>query len=185
LRTFFLATAVLGLTALPASAESLQAGLARCVRVTGLLQRLACYDGVAKDAGITASSAPRPSAGAPYASTPPVPVPAPVMAAPALASAAPPAPTSSFGSESLPRARMAPSGSAKAILAAVTSLTFDGTGRFTATLDNGQVWRQLPGDANLLRQTQVGTVRIARSVFGSYDLSVPGLHASYRVERLQ
>jgi hypothetical protein len=80
---------------------------------------------------------------------------------------------------------MPPSGSARAITAGVTNLAFDGTGHFTATLDNGQVWRQLSGDTSILRQTQVGSVRIARSVFGSYDLSLPGLHASYRVARIQ
>ena len=67
----------------------------------------------------------------------------------------------------------------------LSGLTFDGTGHFTVTLDNGQVWRQVPGDVSMLRQTQVGSVRIARSVFGSYDLSLPGLHASYRVVRIQ
>jgi hypothetical protein len=169
----------------PASAESLQGQLAHCVRITGLLQRLACYDGAVKDAGIVASALPHESSSSEHAP----PIPAPVMGAPALTSAAPassPLPSgSSFGSESLPRARMPPSGSGRAIAAGVTSLAFDGMGRFTVTLDNGQIWRQLPGDTVLLHQTQVGMVRITRSVFGNYDLSVPGLHANYRVERLQ
>jgi hypothetical protein len=158
------------------------------VHITGLLQRLACYDGVVKDAGIAQPASARPVPASPYASIPPAPV-APIMAAPGLASAAPvnPAPSagSSFGSESLPQARRPPSGSAKSITAGVENLSFDGTGHFTATLDNGQVWRQLPGDVSILQQTRVGSVRIARSVFGSYDLSIPGLHASYRVERVQ
>lgn len=173
----------------PVSAESLQAQLAHCVRITGLLQRLACYDGVVKDAGITVPASTRPAPASPYASVQAAPVPVPMMAAPALASAAPvnaaPPAASSFGSESLPRARMPPKGSARAITADVASLTFDGTGHFTVTLDNGQVWRQLSGDMSILRQTQVSSVHIARSVFGSYDLSLPGLHATYRVVRIQ
>jgi hypothetical protein len=80
---------------------------------------------------------------------------------------------------------MPPRGSAKSINAGVAGLSFDGTGHFTVTLDNGQVWRQLPGDMPIMQQTHVGSVRIARSVFGSYDLSLPGQHASYRVERVR
>jgi hypothetical protein len=185
LQRLFLALTMSLAAASPVSAESLQGQLARCVRMTGLLQRLACYDGVVKDAGITAPPASARSASAPYASAQS----APVMAAPALTSAAPlsaaPSAASSFGSESLPRARMPPSGSARAITAGVTNLSFDGTGHFTVSLDNGQVWRQLSGDVSILRQTQVSSVHIVRSVFGSYDLSLPGLHASYRVARIQ
>lgn len=186
-RVFLVMTAWFAASA-PASAESLQVQLGRCVRITGLLQRLACYDGVVKDAGIVAPAASRPAPAAPYGAPSAAIQPAlPMTAAPALASAAPvsPMPSSSFGSESLPRARMPPSGSAKSITAGVTNLSFDATGHFTIALDNGQVWRQLPGDMTVLRQTQVGSVHIARSTFGSYDLSLPGFHASYRVERLQ
>jgi hypothetical protein len=183
-----LVTTVLLAASAPVAAESLQVQLGRCVRITGLLQRLACYDGVVKDAGIVAPPLARSVPASPYASAQPVPAP-PVMAAPGLASAAPvrPAPpaASSFGSEALPQARMPPSGSAKAIIAGVANLSFDGTGHFTVMLDNGQIWRQVPGDMAILRQTQVGSVRIARSVFGSYDLNLPGLHASYRVVRIQ
>jgi hypothetical protein len=188
LRRVFLVTTILLTASSPVLAESLQAQLGHCVRITGLLQRLACYDGVVKDAGIVAPSAGRPAPASPTASIPPVPA-APMMAAPGLASAAPanplPSAASSFGSESLPQARRPPSGSAKAITAGVASLSFDGTGHFTVTLDNGQVWRQLPGDMSILQQKRVVSVRIARSIFGSYDLSLPGLHASYRVERVQ
>jgi hypothetical protein len=185
LRRIFLVATMSWAAVSPAAAESLQAQLGRCVRITGLLQRLACYDGVVKDAGISAPAPARPAPASPYASIPPAPAPA-IAAAPALASAAPAAPPApSFGSESLPRARTAPSASARSIVAAVAGLTFDGTGHFTVTLDNGQVWRQVPGDTSILRQTQVGSVRIARSVFGSYDLRLPGLHASYRVVRIQ
>ena len=188
MRRIFLVTTVLLTASSPVLAESLQAQLGRCVRITGLLQRLACYDGVVKDAGIVAPPAGRPVPASPSASTPPVPV-APMMTVPGLASAAPPNPApsaaSSFGSEALPQARRPPSGSARSITAGVAGLSFNATGHFTVTLDNGQVWRQLPGDMSILQQTRVGSVRITRSVFGSYDLSLPGLHASYRVERVQ
>ncbi len=186
MRRIFLVTAAWLTASSPVSAESLQVQLGRCVRMTGLLQRLACYDGVVKDAGISAPASLRAAPASPIASIPP----ASAMAAPpALASVAPVSPmppaASSFGSESLPQARRPPSGSARAILAGVTNLSFDGTGHFTVVLDNGQVWRQVPGDMSILSRTQVGSVRIARSVFGSYDLNLPGLHTSYRVVRIQ
>ena len=188
MRRIFLVTSVLLTASSPASAESLQAQLGHCVRITGLLQRLACYDGVVKDAGIAQTASGHVVPASPSTSVQPAPA-APIMAAPGLASVAPvnpvPATASTFGSESLPQARRPPSGSAKSIVAGVAGLSFDGTGHFTVTLDNGQVWRQLPGDISILRQTQVGSVRIARSVFGSYDLNLPGQHASYRVERVQ
>ena len=188
MRRIFLVTTALLAVSPPVSAQSLQVQLGRCVRITGLLQRLACYDGVVKDAGIVAPPSVRSAPASPYASVQPAPA-APMMAAPGLASAAPvnraPSTSSSFGSESLPQARTPPSGSAKAIIAGVANLSFDGTGHFTVTLDNGQVWRQVPGDMSILRQTQVASVHIARSVFGSYDLNLPGLHASYRVVRIQ
>jgi hypothetical protein len=189
LRRFVLVMTMSFAAVSPVSAESLQGQLARCLRITGLLQRLACYDGVVKDAGITAPASARPVPASPYATAQAAPVPAPMMAAPVLTSAAPlsaaPPVAPSFGSESLPRARMPPSNSAKAITAGVTNLSFDGTGHFTVSLDNGQVWRQLSGDVSILRQARVSSVHIVRSVFGSYDLSLPGLHASYRVARIQ
>lgn len=162
------------LAALPASAQTLQSQLSRCLAIPGVLQRLACYDGVAKGAGIAPMAAPP-------AYSAPAPVPAPAYRAPVAAAAPPP----SFGSERLPQAAAAAPRRADEIGATVTALTFDPTGRFTVTLDNGQVWRQISGDQNFLRETRIGTVRISRGALGSYDLTVTGRHASYRVTRLQ
>ena len=177
--------AALVLAALPASAQTLQSQLSRCLAIPGVLQRLACYDGVAKGAGIAPMAAPAYVPPAPVYAAPAYTAPAPAYRAPVTAAAAPPPPVSSFGSERLPQTAAAAPRRAEEVFATVTSLSFDPTGRFTVTLDNGQVWRQLAGDQTFLHETRIGAVRISRGALGSYDLTVTGRHASYRVTRLQ
>ena len=46
--------AMLATVAAPVSAQPLQTQLSRCLAIPGVLQRLACYDGVARGAGIVA-----------------------------------------------------------------------------------------------------------------------------------
>ena len=71
------------------------------------------------------------------------------------------------------------------MVAGVASIAYDARGRFTVTLDNGQVWRQLEGDTGVLQGARISTVKISRGALGSYDLNVVGRNASYRVLRLQ
>lgn len=153
-------------TAAPAQ-ESLPSQLGACLQITGMLQRLACYDGLARTVSPMSRTAPRPAT-----SYPPPPVaPPPVAAAQGL------------GSERLPRqASVAPP---KQMIAGVSSISYDGHGRFTITLDNGQVWRQLEGDTAQLRGTRFPAVRISRGALNSYDLNIVGRNATYRVSRLQ
>ncbi|MDB5733847.1 MAG: hypothetical protein JWP16_2163 [Alphaproteobacteria bacterium] len=156
--------------------DGIRAQLGSCLAIPGVLQRLACYDSVAKGNGITSAARP-PAAASVYSSVPSAPAtrqPPPVVAyAPA-----------GLGSERLPQAQVAGTRTAQ-ILAEVTKLTFDGRGRFTMTLDNGEVWRQVVGDQTLLREKHVSTVRISRGAIGSYDLTVSGRNAVYTVSRLQ
>lgn len=165
---------LLGATAAMAQ-DTLPSRLGACLRITGLLQRLACYDEVAHSVSpapaTRATPAQRP--GANTALVPP--------AAPPSVSAAP----SGLGSERLPRtASSAPRG-AQELIAGVSSISYDARGRFTVTLDNGQVWRQLEGDTAVLTGARKSTVRISRGALGSYDLNIVGRNASYRVLRLQ
>ena len=95
------------------------------------------------------------------------------------------APPTGLGSERLPRIASAAPKRAQELLAGVTGVTYDARGRFTITLDNGQVWRQLEGDTSVLSGSRISTVRISRGALGSYDLNVVGRNASYRVSRLQ
>jgi hypothetical protein len=71
------------------------------------------------------------------------------------------------------------------MIAGVAGVSYDGRGRFTITLDNGQVWRQLEGDTAILRGTRFPAVRVSRGALGSYDLNIVGRNATYRVARLQ
>jgi hypothetical protein len=157
--------------------DTLPAQLTSCLAITGLLQRLACYDRVAHSVSPVPHNVPaqRPVAQAPVAN-----------AAPPVAYAAPPvaaAPPSGLGSERLPRT--ASVRRASEMVAAVASISYDARGHFTVTLDNGQVWRQIEGDTGQLQGTRNSAVRISRGALGSYDLNVMGRNATYRVLRLQ
>lgn len=154
--------------------DSLPGQLTACVAITGVLQRLACYDRVAHS--ISPAIAPR---------SVPAPKPMARTAPPAAYAAAPlaMAPPAGLGSERLPQTVAAQRN--QELIAAVTSVSYDPRGRFTVTLDNGQVWRQLAGDTSVLQGTHISTVRISRGALGSYDLNVIGRNASYRVLRLQ
>jgi hypothetical protein len=161
--------------------DSLSAQLTACLPISGMLQRLACYDRVAHSLGPAPRSAP---VQRPLASAPP-----PVAYVPPVAAAAPPvmaaAPPTGLGSERLPRTASAVPRRAQELIANVASVTYDPRSRFTITLDNGQVWRQLEGDTTVLQGAQNATVRISRGALGSYDLNVVGRNATYRVLRLQ
>jgi hypothetical protein len=71
------------------------------------------------------------------------------------------------------------------MISGVASVSYDARGRFTITLDNGQVWRQLEGDTTVLAGSKISMVRISRGALGSYDLNIVGRNATYRVSRLQ
>jgi hypothetical protein len=163
--------ALLGGTAAQAQ-DTLPSQLTACLQITGMLQRLACYDRVAHTLGPAPRSAPAQR---------PVTVTAPVaMAAPPVVAA-----PSGLGSERLPRTTTAAPRRSQQLVAGVAGITYDARGRFTVTLDNGQVWRQLEGDTTMLSGSRISTVRISRGALGSYDLNVVGRNASYRVSRLQ
>jgi hypothetical protein len=177
-RKIILAATVL--LATPAAAQDgIRAQLGSCLAIPGVLQRLACYDSVAKGNGLTTAARP-PAAAAPMYSVPPSPA---YRQPPPVAAYAPRPP--GLGSERLPQAQAAAPRMAQDMTAMVTKLTFDGHGRFTVTLDNGEVWRQVPGDQSVLRERSVSTVRISRGAVGSYDLTVSGRNAVYTVTRLQ
>src|SRR5476651_2157447 len=81
------------LATFPAAAQpALQVQLSHCLAIPGVLQRLACYDGVARGAGISATAPPRIASTAPPlpTSAPPAYVPRPVHT-----------PAANFGSERL------------------------------------------------------------------------------------
>jgi hypothetical protein len=179
--------------AAPAAAQTLPEQLQKCFRVYGVMDRLACYDEVARGvAGNAATSRPMP--------------PAPAMPAnPATAAAAPaPAPRldqtqpgfgyngnapsrqttqEAFGGENIQRP--APAGPVDSITAAVTDYKFTPQGRFIVTLANRQVWQQIEGDVAhpLLNHNHTRSVTISRGLLGSYNLSFSDQTGRFKVER--
>lgn len=159
-----------------ASADDLAAALGRCAAIPISGPRLACYDGLA----------------APY--KPATSTPAPVAPAPAAASVAVPAPVpqalqskpEQFGSEALAVAPETASAALDSITATVRTVRYNPLGRFTVTLDNGQVWQQSPGDSDKARFPKDGAVvTITRGALGSYNLTIGGAARLFKVNRIQ
>lgn len=73
------------------------------------------------------------------------------------------------------------------ITAGVVKVTQNFFGRFTVTLDNGQVWRQNESDTAAARFPSDGkvTVTIHRGFLDAFYLSIDGLWGSYQVKRLK
>jgi hypothetical protein len=179
-----------GVDAAPVAAQTLPEQLQKCFRVYGVMDRLACYDEIARGvAGNAAANRPAPPA-------PPMPP------NPAIAAAPPPAPRPSqpgfgynanaparqttpetFGAENIQRP--APAGPVDSITAAVTGYSFTPQGRFILTLANGQVWQQIEGDVGQpqLKRKHARNVTISRGLLGSYNLSFSDQTGRFKVER--
>jgi hypothetical protein len=76
------------------------------------------------------------------------------------------------------------------ISARMTAFTMDRNGSFTATLSNGQIWRQVSGDIGHAQwekspQLVVYNVTIEHGLLGSYNLRVQGKPGQYKVVRVQ
>ncbi len=66
----------------------------------------------------------------------------------------------------------------------LASFEFDKQGRFTVTLQNGQVWRQVEARSGSLAPLVVGkTVTITPGALWSYDMKTEGNSRVYKVER--
>jgi hypothetical protein len=73
------------------------------------------------------------------------------------------------------------------ITARVSDYTIDGYGRFVVVLDNGQVWKQSPGDGGhaRFRKNRPNTVAISRGLLGYYGLVLNDDVASFTVVRIK
>ncbi len=107
----------------------------------------------------------------------------------------------SFGAEDLPKEETDDSFGAedlaskereedkKELRALLTGLQFTRSGKYIITLDNGQVWRQIPGDSETLvlpRATSEGVpVILKKGLFGSHFLRLRSSKRSIRVERIE
>jgi len=178
-----------------ARAQPLEPLLA-CRAVAAPTERLACFD--RESAALAPALAPAPASPptpgpvslptpAPASSPAPAPVSTPAPVAPATvtpvqagARPVPPnvlSPVESFGlTEAAAAQREVSAGTRAAALpyidARLTQLTSSPSGLLVFTLDNGQVWKQLAHEGELL--ARVGdSVRIARGWLGSYSIRLP------------
>jgi hypothetical protein len=168
----------------PASAQpALQLQLSHCLAIPGVLQRLACYDGVARSTGVSVAAQPRvPALPAPAPTySPSIPAPAPPTYRPSI-----PAPAPSFGGERLPQSEASRRAALDRIESPLAGFDINARGKFTVTLANGQVWKQLDGDDAVARpRKSARSVIIERAVFNSYALTFNDSSQRYKVARVQ
>lgn len=176
--------------------------LLACRAITDPAARLACFD---RESGALAQTVPAPPS---VSTSPPAAIlnrtapasPAPESRAPATPIAANPAPATStaappaakalddFGlAPGAVEARERQAGHQPAPLEQVqghlTALTKTADGLLVFTLDNGQVWKQLEREGELLANAG-DAVRIKRGWLGSYMLSLPS-HGACKVTRVR
>lgn len=179
-------------TAAASSRDDVLEGLQKCAAVTDDKARLACYDALVRPAQAALARPPEPQ----EASHPPTEEEQRSWFGfdlSGLFGAAPSQQTKpeQFGQENLPSTR-AKEDEAKAevdsITAGVAEYAFTPFGKFIIVLDNGQVWRQLEGDAdhaNFHRTPKDNKVTISRGFIGSYNLTLNDSDKVYKVERLK
>lgn len=149
-----------------AQTGDLRSELAHCLSFGGAVERLSCYDRLARQAG----------GAAPQERQPPAPIP--------QSRGELPAGSQSFGKEEL---RTAPVPGEDRLTAEISDFRKDQAGRFTVALSNGQVWQQVAGDttAAQYRPGKTHSVTISRGSLGSYDLKFNDRNATFKVRRFR
>lgn len=184
-----LVLATLALSAAPAIAEDLSATISTCAGVSDDRARLSCYDGLAARAKAAVQMPAAKSALPPAAQ----PAPAPIATVTPPSAPVPPSPpatkTDTFGAESIrkPDTPEARAQEVDEIKAKVVAVDFSPTHRFTVTLDNGQIWRQIEADSGKARFLKGGgdSVEISRGMLGSYNLVIEGANMLFKVRRIR
>lgn len=150
-----------------AQSGDLRTEMMHCLTFTGAVERLSCYDRLARGA----------ASGGLGVSVPPP--------GPRAAAQPPPAPLPSLGQEELP-GRVLTAAPGK-VTAEITDFQKDPAGRFTVALGNGQVWQQVAGDttAAQYRPGRTRSVTISPGSFGSYDLKFNDRNAAFKVRRVR
>jgi len=96
-----------------------------------------------------------------------------------------------FGSDRLPETHAKEETAAVAvdsITAGVTDYAYTPFGKFIVFLDNGQVWRQIEGDADhavFRKSAKDNKVTINRGLIGSYNLMINGSERVFKVTRVK
>jgi hypothetical protein len=167
------------LCAVPSLAAEPLAPLLACRALADATARLACFDRESARLGAISPAPPGAPAAPPQAT---VAAPASAPAAPplaAVATPAPPAPPDAKENFGLPYVAVAKKEVAAGVRAPdvtkidahITRVSLAGVGQATFTLDNGQVWRQLLSEGDLLAKPG-DLVTVSRGVFNSYWLQL-------------
>jgi hypothetical protein len=96
-----------------------------------------------------------------------------------------------FGAENLPATKQKVEEAKEevdSISAGVTEYAYTPLGKFIVFLDNGQVWRQIQGDADRAQFHKSPTdnkVTISRGWIGSYNLTLNDGNKAFKVERVK
>ena len=95
-----------------------------------------------------------------------------------------------FGADQMPReeARTEAPREINSISARVKAVAFTPFGHFVVTLDNGQIWQQLQGDADrahFRKNPKDNRVRISRGLLGSYNLTLNDSDKVFKVTRVK
>jgi len=149
-----------------------------CLDIGDASARLACLEGAAKELKATRIRQETAEESAAAESRT-----APVVAADASAEEL-------FGSETLATTKKAKREGNKTtrLVSKVVEFRVNAVGDVTAVLENGQVWRQLPGDSTLLhvpRREMVFTASIKRGPLGNYMMTIKELKRTIRVRRIE
>ena len=181
-RRILLLAAICGLFAAPALAQSdpvrddVIANVERCAGITDNRVWLNCFYGAAQPMRAQLGLPPAPEAQVALAKNPPV----------------PPPPAKKEGGGWLGIGSLNPFGSSddddfKSGATRLTAFSFGKDGVFTATLANGQVWKQSPYDdlrAHWSGQPTSYVVIVTSDMMGSHTMRVKGDH-DYRVMRVK
>jgi hypothetical protein len=157
-----------------AQTGDLRTELMHCLTFNGAVERLSCYDRLARGAG--SGTLPAPALQAPQMAAPRAPVP----------QTREPSAGPNLGREEL-RTATPPSPEEGRLTAQISDFQKDPAGRFTIVLSNGQVWQQIAGDTGVAqyRPGKPQAVTISRGSLGSYDLRFEGRNVSFKVRRLK
>src|SRR5579862_4727734 len=175
----------------PASPQDVLEAIGRCAAIADNAQRLSCYDAAAprvKDAlaappeGLPGNRAPTVEEQRSWFG----------FDLSGLFGSSPSQQTTpaQFGNDRLPSTHAQEEAAAAAvdsITAGVTEVSFTAFGKFIVFLDNGQIWRQIEGDADhaiFRKPAKDNKVTIRRGFIGSYNLSLNG-DRTYKVTRVK
>jgi len=199
LRLFLAASAIAAATpalAQQAAPDDLLKAMSQCAMITDSQSRLACYDGLAPRVKAAMAAPPASQVAARHEPTEEEQKSWFGFDMGDLFGESPAVQTTpeQFGTERTPatqaarEVRQEEKKEIDEISAKLTEYAYNPFGKFIVFLDNGQVWKQIPGDSDQAifhRQAAENTVTISRGALGSYNLQINDGSHVYKVTRIK